>query len=225
MTRPLMVDLYCGLGGAAMGYFLAGWDIVGVDSVPQPDYPFTFIQADITKMRIRWKRARAIHASPPCKVHTLSRHQSTNHNRQHEDLIPFTRELLEDSGLPYVIENVPTAPLIDPLTLCGSMFGLRTEKYELKRHRLFEGNWDMPEPPADRCGTRIAVSVYGDHPKITGTRLRKRDGAMVRGTIDMPNGLAYQLMGITWATSVRQFSQAIPPAYTQFLGYWLRQQI
>lgn len=222
MRRPLLLDLYCGAGLTGMGYFLAGFDVIGIDSVPQPEYPFKFIKANVLDVfhRIPWHKVAAIHASPPCKLYTVSRHQSTNHTRQHLNLIPVTRRLLDSTGKPYVIENVPGAPLIDPVTLCGSMFNLHTRNWELKRHRLFELNWQAPSIPAHSCGQRRAISVYGDHCKTTGIKANGK-----RGTIDMPDGLARQLMGAPWVRNMRQLSQGVPPAYTAFVGYWLRKQI
>lgn len=209
-----------------MGYFLAGFDVIGIDNVAQPEYPFKFIKADVLSIahRIPWHKVHAVHASPPCKIHTNARHHSTNHNQVHLDLIPDTREMLIASGKLYVIENVPGAPLIDPVTLCGSMFNLHTEKYELKRHRLFEMNWTLPKVPADKCGSRKAISVYGDHPKIAVDAWRP-DGSYRRQTIDMPNGYARQLMGAPWVRNMRQLSQGIPVAYAAFVGYHLREMV
>lgn len=225
MSRPLLIDLYCGLGGAGMGYFLAGFDVLGVDSMPQPDYPFEFIQADIRKMRIVWKRASAIHASPPCKRFTRMSAWAggTQLQQSHPNLIPGTRRLLERSGLPYVIENVPDARdhLINPVELCGSMFNLHTANFELIRHRLFElGRWGMPMVPKHKCRRKLAVSVVGDHARITGIKPNGK-----RGTIDVGAKVGRQLMGITWSRNAKGISQAIPPPYTQFLGYHLRHQL
>lgn len=207
-----------------MGYFLAGWDVIGMDIKPQPEYPFRFIKADVLQARIPWHKVQAVHASPVCKRHTNARHASTNHNNVHPDQIEPTRAMLIESGLPYVIENVVGAPLIDPVTLCGSMFNLHTEKYELKRHRLFEMNWTLPKVLADRCGQKRAISIYGDHPKTTVDHYRE-DGSYRRRTVDMPYGYARQLMGAPWVRNMRQLSQGIPVAYTSFIGYHMRELI
>src|SRR5581483_312695 len=132
----------------AMGYYRAGFDVVGVDTKPQPHYPFRFIQADALEYLrlgpISWYAA--VHASPPCQAHTSLR--GMWNAKEHVDLIPPTRELLRKTGLPYVIENVPGAPMDAQVMLCGSAFGLGIPGAQLRRHRLFElsGFWMMSPP-------------------------------------------------------------------------------
>lgn len=131
--KPRLLDLFCGAGGAGMGYHQAGFDVVGVDINPQPDYPFEFHQADA--MEFPLDGFDAIHASPPCQVFTALK---TMHNAgEHFDLLTPMRARLKEWGGPYVIENVPGAPMQDHVTLCGSSFGLGVKKYdrELRRHR------------------------------------------------------------------------------------------
>ncbi len=144
--RPRLLDACCCQGGASKGYHDAGFDVVGVDIDPQPRYPFEFHRADVLEVLracdpypevLGW-RFDAIHASPPCQAHSGTQRIQQN---DHPDLIGEMRELLERTGLPYVIENVPGAPLRDPVELCGEMFGLRTY-----RHRLFETNWPLTVP-------------------------------------------------------------------------------
>jgi DNA (cytosine-5)-methyltransferase 1 len=213
-----LLDLFCGAGGAAMGYHRAGFEVVGVDVKPQPNYPFEFVQDDALK----WLTERlsvgpmsydldAIHASPPCQAHTLHNGARTDH----PDLIGPTRELLEQTGLPYVIENVVGAPLNDPFLLCGSMFPghlvqVGYDTRELRRHRLFETNWDVGLVP--QCQHRWRASgVYGDHFRMG---RRSSDGEF-SGARALELGSA--VMGIDWMTWP-ELVQAIPPSYTQWIG-------
>jgi DNA (cytosine-5)-methyltransferase 1 len=137
-ARPRLLDLFSGAGGAAVGYHRAGFEVVGVDLHPQPHYPFEFHQADA--MTYPLDGFDAIHASPPCQAYSVA---NNIHGRaDHPMLIPSVRERLLATGLPYVIENVPRGPLINPVTLCGLTFGLN-----VKRHRLFESNVFMLSPP------------------------------------------------------------------------------
>lgn len=236
MVRPLLLDLFCGAGGAAMGYFLAGFEIIGIDINPQPEYPFRFIQADVLTARIPWHKIDAVHASPPCQIHSVTASMSAGRStRQHVNLIPETRRMLVRSGKPYIIENVPGAPLIDPVLLCGSMFNLHTHNYELKRHRLFESNMEFIQPDC-QCGNKRAVSTkyaHGSYRKSAvsvlghGGLYRKvgEYGKQGRRESTPPRGLCVQLMGMPWVTRYDALAQAIPPAYTAWLGYWLRKQM
>src|SRR5690606_11269994 len=141
MTRPRLLDTYSCGGGAGYGYHLAGFDVVGVDIDPQPNYPFEFIQAsalDVLADREFVSQFDAIHASPPCQAYTPL---NAYNKKDYPDLVDETRELLEASGLPYVIENVPPAPLRDPAILCGKTLGL-----PMYRHRAFETNFPLPVP-------------------------------------------------------------------------------
>jgi DNA (cytosine-5)-methyltransferase 1 len=149
--RPRLLDLYCGGGGAARGYQQAGFRVTGVDTRPQPRYAGDdFWQADAIQV-LRTIRADGspfdvIHASPPCQAYTRKAAdwgRKRNHWIEHPDLVGPTRELLDEIGLPYVIENVPGAPLNAQLMLCGTMFGLA-----IRKHRLFESNVPLPLPPA-----------------------------------------------------------------------------
>jgi DNA (cytosine-5)-methyltransferase 1 len=211
MSRPVLLDLYCKAGGAAMGYYRAGFDVVGVDHEPQPRYPFHFILADaLDYLAAHGHEYAAIHASPPCQRHTSLRWM---HNaKEHADLIPPTRDLLRVSGRPYIIENVPGAPLRDAVTLCGTMFGLGSGDAELRRHRLFELSSPAPLTPRCQHGERTRViGVYGGH---------GRDRRRTVNTLDFPADARREAMGITWMTDA-ELSQAIPPAYCEFIGRWL----
>ncbi len=212
--KPRLLDLFCGAGGAAIGYHRAGFEVVGVDIEPQPHYPFEFIQDD-------WLSAvgglgldgfDAVHASPPCQAYSVMK---TLHNaREHPDLVAPVRDVLASSGKPYVIENVPGSPVRATLVLCGSMFGLRSKRGYLRRHRLFEvGNGPLIlTPPCTHQG--VAIGVYGHGSAgLLGQRMRtaNRDEAReLMGTPDMTRD---------------GMSQAIPPAYTEFIGVRLLEHI
>jgi len=132
------LDLFCGAGGASMGLSIAGYDVTGVDASPQPSYPFKFIQADaLTRIP---KVFDLIWASPPCQAFTAYKRRP-GHVSPAENLIPQVRQILQDSGIPYIIENVPGAPLEDPFMLCGSMFDL-----DVRRHRIFETSFPVMAP-------------------------------------------------------------------------------
>jgi DNA (cytosine-5)-methyltransferase 1 len=249
MGRPRLLDLFCGAGGAAMGYHRAGFDVVGVDHKPQPRYPFEFHRADALAFPL--DGFDAIHASPPCQAHSALRHLQKG--KEYPDLIPETRARLVASGLPYVIENVDGAPLGESgflIMLCGTMFKLRTPdgRAELRRHRLFEmslsialrpacqhGQADrvltaVGHTPVDNTGRRAVLAVHGDHPHSPAARKQRRRRAIsVTGNTPQTNTVrntvretfttddARAAMGIDWMP-MKSLSQAIPPAYTRFIG-------
>jgi DNA (cytosine-5)-methyltransferase 1 len=202
---PTLLDLFCGAGGASAGYYLAGYEIVGVDINPQPNYPFPFARADALEyLAGRGHHYSLIHASPPCQAHSQAT-KRWGRSKDHPDMIPQTRHLLQKSGRPYVIENVVGAPLINPILLCGSMFGLK-----VRRHRLFECSFSFVRPP---CGCKHAeqgpvITVTG-HPGGKSTR----DGLRGRGnTQDWRDAMRIQWM------SGKELAQAIPPDYTHHIG-------
>lgn len=208
-----ILDLFCGVGGAAMGYRLAFPDaeIVGVDIVRQPQYPFTFEARDALGLSVDEVRSfDFVHASPPCKAHTVARHVSAARNPPlfavHPDLIPATRELLTAAGVPWVIENVPGAPLIAPFVLCGSSFGLR-----VRRHRLFEASFPVSPPACDHKAQGQPVGVYGNG----GAWTRTAPGG---GGVKVAGKDAADALGIGWTVHQPSLSQAIPPAYTRYIG-------
>ena len=210
--RPKLLDLFCGAGGASAGYSRAGFDVVGVDNQPQPHYPFEFILGDwqepLRYLPGLWERdgiPYAVHASPPCQRYSTMT-AKWGRQEQHPDLISAVREELQALDCVYVIENVETAPLINPLMLCGSMFGLKSQGYYLRRHRLFESNVFLL-PPASCCHIGQPLPVYGH----AGGK-SKRDGLKFPGTDAWREG-----MGIDWMTG-NELAEAIPPAYTKYIG-------
>lgn len=188
-----LLDLFCGAGGAAVGYNRAGFDdITGIDINPQPRYPFKFIQGDALEyLREHGSEYDVIHASPPCQKYSMiQRIVKTKH--KHPDLVAPTRELLIEIGKPYVIENVVGAPLRVDLLLCGSMFGLG-----MIRHRIFESNISMPLLTL----TCHHENVYD--PWHYGVNQR----------VEMSKA-----MGIDWNMNRQEVREAIPPAYTEWIG-------
>lgn len=209
---PRLLDLFCGAGGAGVGYASVGFEVVGVDIDPQPEYPFEFHQADALTFPL--DGFDAIHASPPCQgyVGWQNINSLRGFENDHPLLIDPIRERLEATGLPYIIENVVGAPLRDPVMLCGTMFGLG-----VRRHRLFETNlpW-KPTPPRPCAHTGSEVGVYG---KLDGRRLLTRvDGSELRAARTLEQAQA--AMGIDWM-SWDTLRESIPPAYTAWLGEYL----
>lgn len=204
---PVLLDLFCGAGGAARGYMDAGFYVVGVDLKPQPRYAGNvFIQADALAYPL--DGFAAIHASPPCQAHSSL---NAIWKRDHPDLVDATRERLEASGVPWVIENVPGAPLRNPIVLCGSHFRLGSNGRQLRRHRLFESNIPMMAPKCHHVGQ--PVGVYGHGGGGQQTRGYKGTKAEYVEAMEMP-----------WATKA-EIAQAIPPAYTRHVGGFLLQAV
>jgi DNA (cytosine-5)-methyltransferase 1 len=207
-SRPRLLDLFCGAGGASVGYHRAGFDVVGVDNRPQPRYPFRFICDDALNVLagdfrnadgLRLAEFDAIHASPPCQVFSIA----TQHARgNHKDLLTPIRGLLAETGVPWVIENVPGAPMRADYKLCGCMFGLNTQDRQLVRERWFETSWhgfDLRSPCDHQGRPAITITTKGQ-PNRTGYA----DEAIAS-------------MGIDWMNS-HERGLAIPPAYTEYLG-------
>lgn len=208
-----LLDLFCGAGGAAMGYHRAGFTVTGVDIEPQPHYPFEFIQRDVMEYISAdgwWAGYDIVHASPPCQAFTRMRFL-TQHKR-HPDLLTPTRNAVRLAGIPFVIENVPGAPLENPIVLCGTMFGLR-----VLRHRLFETNPEVYFLPG-QC-QHIGMSTGRKNIRPNGRLASLSDGfsyVTVTGHSFLVDD-ARQAMGIDWMTG-KELAQAIPPAYTEWLG-------
>lgn len=211
--RPRLLDLFCGQGGAGWGYHLAGFSVLGVDIRPQPRYPddLTFVHADALEYVAKYgDQFDVIHASPVCRAHTRAKGGAPV-QYQHHDYIPELRELLIATGRPYVMENVEGAPLRDPVTLCGMMFEL-----PMYRHRLFEfGNIARPADPKHPWH-RSPVAPMGRRPgcgqlwSIAGNFTGVREA-----------GIA---MGMPWANQ-DGIRQAIPPAYAEWVGHYLIDQV
>jgi DNA (cytosine-5)-methyltransferase 1 len=205
-AKPLILDLYCGAGGASRGYDLGGFNVAGVDIQHFKRYPYPFVQhnaLDLLDILIEsgmWKLYDAIHASPPCQAFTAAQRVRQN---EHPDLIGPTRERLDAIGLPYVIENVVGAPLIDPVMLCGGMFpGLR-----VYRHRLFETNWPLAQPSHPPHTAKI--TKMGRPPQPDEFMHVVGHFAGVKQ--------AREAMGIDWMTR-NELKEAIPPAYTSWIA-------
>ena len=201
-----LLDLFCGAGGAAVGYHRAGFtDIVGIDNRPQPNYPYTFIQADALNLPVDLAAFDLIHASPPCQSYSALKGLSFGAPA----LIERVRSLL--SGRESVIENVIGAPLHDPSRLCGSSFGLG-----VRRHRIFETNGFSVAllPPCHHAAQPEPIDVTGTGGPFRGER--KTGGG---GISRKPHNLAHarEVMGIDWMTR-SELSEAIPPAYTEYIG-------
>lgn len=215
--RPRLLDLFCGAGGCAVGYHRAGFDVVGVDIKPQPNYPFEFHQADALEFPI--DGFDAIHASPPCQAYTHARHLGRRGRNDHPRLIAITRERLIASGLPYVIENVEAAgaEMQQPYMLCGSAFGL-----DVQRHRLFETSFPMMVPGCQH-GT-WGRGRFAGTPRADGTRpLSKIVNPLASGCSHDDFATA---MGIDWMPAAgrrpsKELHEAIPPAYTEHVGSYL----
>jgi DNA (cytosine-5)-methyltransferase 1 len=218
--KPRLLDLFCGAGGAAMGYHRAGFEVVGVDIEPQPNYPFGFTQADALLYveqsmhdepgSVPCRGFDAIHASPPCQAYSAGARMRNGYAKEHPRLIEPIRELLIETGLPYVIENVPEAPLLNPVKLCGSHFGL-----DVRRHRGFEANFPLLVPTCTHLYQRVVVGVYGDHPEDS--VIRKGHPAIRARSV----GHAQEAMGIDWMETWNELKEAIPPAYTEHIGHFL----
>ena len=228
-----LLDLFCGAGGAGMGYHRAGFEVIGVDHKPQPRYPFEFHCEDaFTFLEKHGHEFDVIHASPPCQAYTLMKHMGKRAGENAPDLVVQTRAALEATGKPWVIENVVGAPLFTSLMLCGSSFGLG-----VRRHRLFESSqfifsipcnhdpnaWPVavwgdgrPSRQEARREHKGPIAVYGDHPE---------DSAIHRASQDTPGltrraatlQVARNAMGIDWM-DWKEITQAIPPAYTEWIG-------
>ncbi|WP_052869376.1 DNA cytosine methyltransferase [Streptomyces niger] len=213
-----LLDLFCCAGGAAMGYHRAGFAVDGVDIADRPRYPFTFHRADALEHLARLidtgeiERYALIHNSPPCQAGctlTVGTNQSRGWGGEHVQLIPELRALLDASGLPYVIEQ-PTgkAPVRRDLRLCGESFGLG-----VLRHRTFElGRWSTPQPPHPAHRGYVRGVRHGVH----------RDGPYVAaygaggGKATVPE--MQTAMDITWTDVREELTEAIPPAFTQWIG-------
>lgn len=217
--RPVIIDLFCKAGGMSRGFHDVGFEPVGVDINPQPNYPYRFIRANVLHL---WEWLAevgpfvSVHASPPCQAHSTQ----TQHRDRHVDLIPHTRQLLRSFGVPYIIENVEGARrhLVDPIRLCGSSFGL-----DVRRHRYFETNWPLQGKPCDHAWQtpRFRSLAIDNH----------REGKLatvvgVHGHLNYPGEfpIRCKAMEIDWMTN-DELVEAIPPRYAEFIGGQLMEHL
>ncbi len=200
-ARPKLLDLCCCAGGAAMGYWRAGFDVYGVDTEAQPNYPFWFQKGDALTFPL--DGFDAVHASPPCQGYSAMSTCRPGLADKYPKLIGPLRDRFVSAGIPYVIENVEAAKkeMVNPVSLCGQMFGL-----ELYRHRLFECSFDLTAPehpehviPASKAGHWEPGTIMS-----------------VAGHV-APIAKAREVMGIDWTTR-EELAEAIPPAYTEYVG-------
>ena len=202
-----LLDLFCGAGGAAMGYHRAGFDeIVGVDNRPQKRYPFTFVLGDALEYVAEHGREfDMIHASPPCQRYSVTRSIHGNGD-SHPDFVAATRMALQETGKPWVIENVPGAPLINPLILCGTMF----PELRVYRHRLFESSPPVYFAPG-QCSHTFTMPPRGMYHTLD----KYEYITCVAHNFQAESGRI--AMAIDWMTR-DELAQAIPPAYTEYIG-------
>lgn len=209
-----LLDLFCKAGGASVGYAQAGFEVVGVDIKKQKRYPYEFIQADALEVladKDFLATFDVLAGSPPCQTHSITQHLRNAQGKSTDkiDLIPQTREAFIASGKPYIIENVPGAPLIAAAQCCGSSWGLK-----VRRHRLFESNFPLISSPCDHKTQGRPIGVYGsmkdEIPK----------GGKTATTIEE----AREAMGIDWMIW-GELVEAIPPVYTTFIGEQVLAQI
>lgn len=202
MGRKLRaLDLFCCAGGAGTGLYRAGFEVVGVDIMDQPNYPFEFHKADALTFPL--DGFDFIWASPPCQAYSIT---AKLHDNDHPELVEPVRARLKAAGVPYCIENVPGAPLLDPFVLCGTMFGLK-----VYRHRQFEASFFVLVPAHHKhVGTTNSSRTYSrfstgaDMICVAGHNFRRQDGMTA--------------MGIDWHATRAEVAQAIPPAYSEFIG-------
>jgi len=227
VTAPRLLDLFCCEGGAGTGYARAGFDVFGVDTsrAAVARYPFPAAVADaIEYVKLHGHEYDAIHASPPCQRYSIAT-KGSGKQGNHPDLIEPVRVALQATGKPYVIENVKGAPLLTPMTLCGTMFDLTATDTDgtplrLERHRLFESNVMLYAPDECRHDRSIAVAgVYG------GGRSDRAEAKYVRrGGYTPAKSVRAELIGADWMT-LHGLSQSIPPAYTEWIGQQLMEAL
>ena len=206
-TKPRIADLFCGAGGAGMGLHRAGFEVVGFDLKPQPNYPFEFHHADALDVDLRG--FDAIWASPPCQ--RFSQAVKKKYRKARPNLIPAIRIQITNADVPYMIENVPTARrhLREPVQLCGSAFGL-----PIRRHRLFESNvWLWSGQCSHEEYPRIYPPAWN---RTTPLRVLSISGGYQQRQASLDEHRA--AMGVDWDMTCTELSEAIPPAYSEYLG-------
>ena len=202
-----LLDLFCGVGGASAGYAEAGFEVTGIDLKHGKRYPYTYIKGNVLDYLKDLQFLRSfdvIHASPPCQTYSITQHLRNAQGKTTSklDLIPETRAALIASAVPYIIENVPGSPLIDPIQLCGSAFNLK-----VRRHRLFESNMQLQGTECNHKAQGRPIGVYGS----------LNDEIPKGGKTATNINEARQAMRIEWGIWT-ELVEAIPPAYTKYLG-------
>lgn len=226
MSAPVLLDLFGCEGLAADGYAAAGWEVwsVDIDRKRARHNPHTWHVGDWSEgldAALATGRVRAIHASPPCQTYSITRH---THSVEYPDLVAPVRAALVDTGLPWVMENVVGAPLLNPLTLCGAEFGLTADDVDgrplvLKRHRLFESNVLLYGAGGCACahyrarGYKVG-GVYGG-----GSDHRDHAEQVRRGGYTPGKAIRAALLGIpVERATLRGQAEGLPPAYTEHIG-------
>lgn len=217
MNKPRLLDLFCGAGGCAKGYADAGFEVIGVDIMPQKNYPYEFHCADALTFPL--DGFDVIHASPPCQEYSSTRHlrnATTDAPRIREKLVSQIYMKLRASGLLWVIENVPGAPMPDSITLCGSMFGL-----PIRRHRWFACSHYLYAPGpcrhTDSCINVIGGKIRGYGSLRSQTLYHTAKGETRHREAYFRSEVGAKAMDIDWMTRA-EMSEAIPPSYTRWIG-------
>lgn len=223
VMKPVIFDLFCGAGGAGKGYQRAGFNTIGFDIEEHPNYPGLFVKADALEVLKtvaetgKWNGIRpvAVHTSPPCQGYARGGLKEAS---KFPRLIEPVRELLVEIDLPYVIENVDGArpDMIDPVMLCGSRFDLK-----VRRHRMFETNFSIPQPLCFHKQQGTPIGVYGQHPD---SKQFMRPNGKSRGLRASTLEEGQAAMGIDWM-DWSDLTEAIPPAYTQHVGEYLMKEV
>lgn len=212
MSKPVLLDLFCGAGGAAAGYYTIGFEVIGVDNQPQPNYPFQFIQADWRDVVGKVAGVDAIHASPPCQAY--SGPKSVNGDRGHIGLLPDVIDYLDNQDKPYVIENVVQAPLRQDLLLCGTMF-----RRPFLRHRIFQTNFPIEQPRHSKHEGRVRGWRHGKYYDGPYLAIYGKGGG--KATLEE----ARVAMNCEWMKTWSEVVEAVPPCYTTFIGMYIRDEL
>jgi len=217
MPKPRLLDLFCCAGGAAMGYHRAGFEVVGVDIKPQPHYPFEFHQGDALTYPL--DGFDAYHASPPCQDYSVTK-TLLQGNEYPRLIVPVTQRFKE-SNRPYVVENVVGSEIppqrtldgINGVLLCGTSFGMN-----IKRHRLFETSF--PVPTLEHNHSLPIIDIYGDKPRLA--RMREIFPQSIGADLEV---FWKNHIGVTWMKHRDEWREAIPPAYTEYIGKYLMAEV
>ena len=217
---PRLLDLFSGAGGSARGYQQAGFYVIGIDNRPQPRYAGDeFIQGDALEyVRAHGAEYDCIHASPPCQKYTTMQNVNLARGREnnHPDLIPATRLALRETGKMYVIENVQGAPLQTQFILCGHSLGLK----RLARHRHFESNIFVPRIACTHRRVDGLIGIYGERPDGHRTGPKRYKLNVTASSLKV----SQLAMGIDWM-EWDELKEAIPPAYTEYIGLFLLESL